>query len=65
MNLKDRMIIEEYRKSRNNFILLGDTVHNIISEIVDSAGIQILGIEHRVKTENSLIGKLTRVSDRY
>lgn len=65
MNLKDRMIIEEYRKSRNNFILLGDTVHNILSEIVDSAGIQILGIEHRVKTENSLIGKLTRVSDRY
>ena len=44
MNLKDRMIIEEYRKSRNNFILLGDTVHNILSEIVDSAGIQILGI---------------------
>ena len=27
MNIKDRMIIEEFRKERPNFVALGDVVH--------------------------------------
>lgn len=60
MNIKDRMIIEEFRKERPNFVALGDVVHEKLTELVKDAGIEMLGIEHRVKTENSLAGKLAR-----
>ena len=56
MNIKDRMIIEEFRKERPNFVALGDVVHEKLTELVKDAGIEMLGIEHRVKTENSLAG---------
>ena len=65
MNIKDRMIIEEFRKERPNFVALGDVVHEKLTELVKDAGIEMLGIEHRVKTENSLAGKLARKGDKY
>ena len=33
MNLKCRLILEDYRKQRNDFITLGDTVHTMLSDI--------------------------------
>ncbi len=60
MNLKDRMILEDYRKQRDNFVKLGDTVHGILDDIMNELGMSVLTIEHRVKTEKSLAGKLER-----
>ena len=65
MNLKDRLILEDYRKQRDDFVKLGDVVHNMLKDIVDSTGIKVLGIEHRVKTEKSLASKLERNGDWY
>ena len=33
MNLKCRLILEDYRKQRGDFIVLGDTVHTMLSDI--------------------------------
>lgn len=60
MNLIDRLILEDYRKKRDDFVKLGDTVHSILDEMCADAGIKPLGIEHRVKSEKSLAGKLER-----
>lgn len=60
MNLINRLILEDYRKQRDDFIQLGDTVHDILDEICRDADISPLGIEHRVKKEKSLAGKLER-----
>ena len=65
MNLKNRIILEDYRKQRDSFVKLGDVVHEILEDIVDSMGITVLGIEHRVKSEKSLAGKLERNADWY
>ena len=65
MNLKNRLILEDFRKQRDDFVKLGDVVHNMLKEIVDSMGITVLGIEHRVKSEKSLAGKLERNGDWY
>ena len=65
MNLKCRLILEDYRKQRDDFIKLGDTVHTMLSEIVKDLGFDVLAIEHRVKKEKSLAGKLERKGDAY
>ena len=65
MNLKCRLILEDYRKQRNDFIKLGDTVHTMLSDIVKELGLTVLAVEHRVKEERSLAGKLERKGDGY
>lgn len=65
MNLINRIILEDYRKQRDSFVKLGDVVHSILDDIMKESGIMPLGIEHRVKTEKSLAGKLERNSDWY
>ena len=65
MNVKDRIIIEDYRKAREGFIKLDGIVYDKLCEMVKGAGIQTLGIEHRVKSEASLAGKLVRNGDWY
>lgn len=65
MNLKCRMIMEDYRKQRDDFIKLEDIVQGILKQIVNELGIQVLAVEHRVKEEKSLAGKLERKGDRY
>ncbi|MGN0243594.1 MAG: GTP pyrophosphokinase family protein [Lachnospiraceae bacterium] len=65
MNLKNRIILEDYRKSRADFVKLGEVVHEMLHDIVEDMGIQVLGIEHRVKSEKSLAGKLDRHDDWY
>ncbi|MBO5486436.1 MAG: hypothetical protein J5988_05840, partial [Eubacterium sp.] len=66
MTLKDRIILEDFRKNRENFLELEKVVDKILHNIVKLSGIkEILGIEHRVKTEQSLAGKLVRNGDWY
>ena len=57
--------MEDYRKQREDFVKLGDTVHEILSDIVNDMGLTVLTIEHRVKAERSLAGKLERSGDYY
>lgn len=65
MNLKDKLIIEEYENSRDDFLKLGDTVHELMADAIEEADLHIMEIQHRVKTEKSLAGKLERKGDRY
>ena len=65
MNLKNRMILEDYRKSRDAFVKLGDIVHDMLSSMAAESGVQVVAIEHRVKSEESLAGKLARSVDYY
>ncbi len=65
MNLKNRMIIEEFIQSRADFIQLGDVVSSKLKEIVKNNNIGVLAIEHRVKAEDSLKGKLELKGDKY
>lgn len=65
MNLKCRLILEDYKKQKDAFIKLGDTVHTMLTDIVSDLNIDVLAVEHRVKAEKSLAGKLERKGDGY
>ena len=65
MDLKCRLILEDYRKQREDFIKLGDVAHSMLSNIAKDLGIAVLAVEHRVKEEKSLAGKLERKGDHY
>ena len=65
MNLKCRLILEDYRKQRDGFVKLGDVVHGMLIDITEQLGIDVLAVEHRVKAEKSLAGKLERKGDSY
>ena len=65
MNIKDRMILADFKKEKENFIKLEQIVANKLREIVSSCNVLTTGIEHRVKTESSLEGKLHKNGDYY
>ena len=65
MNLKCKLILEDYRKQRESFLKLGNVVHDMLSNIAKDLGLTILAVEHRVKEEKSLAGKLERKGDGY
>ena len=65
MNLKSRLILEDYRKQRDSFVKLGDVAHQMLADIAKDLGLTVLAVEHRVKEEKSLAGKLERKGDAY
>ena len=65
MDLKSRLILEDYRKQRDDFVTLGDVVHSMLADINKGLGFSVLAVEHRVKEERSLAGKLERKGDLY
>lgn len=65
MNKKDSLIMEEYRENKENFEQLGNIVQGILEQLVKDAGIRVMTVEHRVKKEKSLEGKLYRKGDQY
>lgn len=66
MDLKCKMIMEEYRAQRPDFVQLGDVVSGILKDITSqNETMYILAIEHRVKEEKSLAGKLELKGDKY
>ena len=65
MNLKSKLILEEYKKQREDFLKLGDEVNAILSGIAKELGLTVMAVEHRVKEEKSLAGKLERKGDAY
>ena len=65
MNLKCKLILEDYRKQKEHFVTLGNVVHDMLSNIAKDLGLTVLAVEHRVKEERSLAGKLERKGDLY
>ena len=60
MDLKDRLIIEEYRKNEACFNQIGEIVHAKLRAIAKDSGHRVFAVQHRVKKEKSLAGKLVR-----
>jgi ppGpp synthetase/RelA/SpoT-type nucleotidyltranferase len=58
-------LLEEYRKRLPLLEQLSQQVYGQLSEILHAQGIEISAVEHRVKTEPSLIGKLALKGDKY
>lgn len=65
MNLKNRMIMEEYRDQRSDYLKLSDTVADLLKKSVEENNIEVLAVEHRVKKEDSLAGKLELKGEKY
>ena len=65
MNVKDRMILDDFRKTRSTYVELGEIVHDKLKALADGSGTLVMGLEHRVKEEKSLEGKLYRSGDWY
>lgn len=65
MNIKDKLIMDDYRKEKTDFEKLGYVVHDILQKIANESGVLVMGIEHRVKGEKSLEGKLFKNGDWY
>lgn len=65
MNLKNRMIMEEYHEVRPLFVKLGDIVDEKLRGAAKQLGVEVMAIEHRVKAEESLAGKLELKGDKY
>lgn len=58
MDLKSRIILEDYRKNRDDFARIGEIVHKKLDDIAATSGIKTFQVQHRVKSEKSLAGKL-------
>ena len=65
MNVKDRMILADFRKRKADFHQVDSIVVEKLREIVKNSNVFTTGIEHRVKTEQSLEGKLFKNGDYY
>lgn len=58
-------IIEEFRRNKPMYERLGEIVESLLRDVANSTGVRVMAIEGRVKTEESLKGKLTRKGDKY
>lgn len=65
MNLKCRMILDEYREENENFQQLQEIVRSLLKKICKENKIDVYAIQARVKTEESLTGKLELKGDKY
>ena len=65
MKTKNEVILEEYRNTKEEYIRLGDIVASKLKDAVHNAGIEVLAIEHRIKEEKSLEGKLELKGEKY
>lgn len=66
MDFKCKMIMEEYKEQRPDFVQLEDVVSGILRDVTSqNETMYILAIEHRVKAEASLAGKLELKGDKY
>ncbi len=65
MNVKDRMILDDFKRERPNFLKLEEVASDRLKNVLKGSGVLITGIEHRVKSEKSLEGKLYKNGDYY
>ena len=65
MSLKNKAIINEYLEKKDAYIKLGNIVSGVLKNKLKQADIDIMAIEHRVKEEQSLEGKLELKGEKY
>lgn len=65
MNIKDRMILTDFKKRKDDFVAIDNILLEKLREIVKSSHVLTTGIEHRIKSETSLEGKLYKNGDSY
>ena len=59
------MLLRQYRELRPTLQQLADEAYNLLCQELRKQGIYVTAIEHRVKTEKSLIGKLELKGAKY
>ena len=62
---REALILEEYREKHATYERLLDVVKDALAESIKSSNLYINAIEGRVKTEDSLMGKLERKAGKY
>ena len=63
--MKEELIIKEYKESIGNFTKLKKRCDSLIDELCQKDGIQIHSISSRIKTEDSLKGKIANKGEKY
>ncbi len=65
LDLHCTMLLEDYRERLPKYRLLQQVVMEKLGELVKRAGIELNSMESRIKTEESLVGKLDRKGSKY
>ena len=65
MDLHSEMILEEYREALPVFEKMQAEVNRTLREALERNGMEVTAVESRIKTEESLAGKLERKGGKY
>ncbi len=65
LDLHSEMLLEEYRQQRPLYELLQQVTMERLRELVKQSAIEVNSMEIRIKTEESLVGKLKRKGQKY
>jgi hypothetical protein len=65
LNHHGEALLQEFRECRPSLEKLSDKVCTQLRQALKTQSIELMGLEHRVKTEDSLAGKLERKGDKY
>lgn len=65
LDLHCQMILDEYRDNIINFHIMKDLVKGQIEKCIEENGLYVNAVEARVKTEQSLVGKLELKGQKY
>lgn len=65
MDMKNKEIIEQYHQDRELFVQLGDIVTTMLKKALSNSEMDIMAVEHRIKEEQSLEGKLELKGEKY
>lgn len=65
MDLHTEVILEEYRAQREVFERMQREVEQVLNEALQRNGLTVTAVTSRIKTEESLIGKLARKGNKY
>ena len=59
------MLLQEFHDRRDELLQLDSYVYELLCQHLSQQGIELNSIEHRVKTEKSLAGKLELKGEKY